>query len=158
MVQRGGTSGFNGFSEKNRGRIVRKEIAFFALFLFLGTSGAPAQESCVIAPGGTTPTVTFLDSGTATATMTGSLGLQCTAGTMPVVTVNGGDGASPGVYDFSGKMLNGANQIPFTGKWDTMPPGAGGTPILWTFTATATNLLAAPPGNYSTTLSFTITP
>lgn len=114
--------------------------------------------SCVIS-GGTTNTVTFLDTGTGTATQTGSLGLECTVGTTPVVTVTGGDGPLPGSYDFSGRMINGANEIPFTGSWTATPIGAGmGTTISWDFSVTATGLSGAAAGIYSKSLTFTVNP
>lgn len=127
-------------------------VAFLAVFLFLGAEESFAQ-SCSVVPGGN-PAVLFVDSGLDTAIQSGSLGLVCTIDWTPKIT---GDGAGAG-YDFSGFMNKGGDRIPFTGTWDLKPSGVGGIPFVWTFTATATGLLAAPRGLYFTNVSFTVEP
>lgn len=133
---------------------MKMAAAFLTALLFLGTSEVFAQ-SCTATPGGN-PAVVFIDSGSDTATQSGFLGLVCTIDWTPMVT---GAGGGTG-YDFSGYMLNVKNpySVPFTGKWDLKPPGTAGNPFFWTFTATATGLTAAPPGLYSTNLTFTVEP
>lgn len=147
----------------------RRIASLTACLVLFGASGAFGGDSTVImfmlekgeyceTSGGTTGTVTFVDTGADTATQTGTLELVCTGLTTPVVTVTGGDVATP-PDDFAGTMTGGGSDIPFTGAFTATPSGAGmTTPIQWTFSATATGISGATSGSYSKILTFTVTP
>lgn len=139
-----------------------------ACFLFLGASGALGADSTSIlfslelgpyceTSAGSTPEVIFPVTGGDTSTQTGVLELRCTVAAIPVVTVTGGDVATP-PDDFAGTMT-GPESISFTGAFIDKPSGAGlATPIQWTYSATATGLTGKLPGSYSKALTFSISP
>lgn len=76
-------------------------------------------------------------------TQTTSIGYACTAGTAPVLTMPAG-----------GTMTSGANNLPFSLANDTSVAGT----ISITGTVTQANYSVAPAGNYSGTVTYTITP
>jgi spore coat protein U-like protein len=109
------------------------------------------------------PTVAFgaLDqSSVADETATGDLTFWCTTGTAYTL----GDETNPGVADgaFSGTLVDGLNSIDYSIAYNaTSGVGSGKTtPITSTLTATILNAdyVDKPAGNYSDTVTFTITP
>ena len=152
---------------------MRKWIATMAAVLMVMTAGtamaadtANVDVTAAVAPAcafSSTPTLDFgtLDQASAAdATAAGNLVFWCTTGAVYTLT----DQNNPLVVDgaYPGTLISGGDTIPYTIAYtNTSGLGGGfGVPIASALTATIVNAdyVGSPPGVYTETVTFTITP